>query len=98
MDYKRTLERAVRQLCNGADVVCDDMALHGGVPRLSYMTGGYSWDDEYVWNSWANFQWVGFLAGPFGFAMACVLQLSGFGIKGSRVKGGGYLTRRVGPG
>ena len=45
MDYKRTLERAVRKLCNGADVVCEDMALHGGVPRLSYMTGGYSWDD-----------------------------------------------------
>jgi len=61
--YKRTLERAVRKLRNGADVVCEDMALHRGVPRLSYMTGGYSWDDDYVWDSWANFQWVGFLAG-----------------------------------
>lgn len=33
------------------------------VPRLNYMTGGYTWDDDYVWNSWADFQWVGFLAG-----------------------------------
>lgn len=35
----------------------------GRVPRLNAMTGGYSWDEEYVWDSWANFQWVGFLAG-----------------------------------
>jgi unsaturated chondroitin disaccharide hydrolase len=62
-DYRRTLERAVRHLCNGADVVCDDLALGHGVPRLNYMTGGYTWEDDYVWDSWANFQWVGFLAG-----------------------------------
>src|SRR5882762_11686 len=67
-DYKRTLERAVRQLCNGADVVCEDMVRNDGaggrgVPRFNYMTGGYTWDDDYVWDSWANFQWVGFLAG-----------------------------------
>lgn len=62
-DYKRTLERAVRYLCNGADAVCDDMKMGGGVPRLNAMTGGYSWDDDYVWNSWADFQWAGFLAG-----------------------------------
>jgi unsaturated chondroitin disaccharide hydrolase len=34
-----------------------------GVPRLNYMTGGYTFDDDYVWDSWADFQWVGFLAG-----------------------------------
>jgi unsaturated chondroitin disaccharide hydrolase len=62
-DYRQTLERAVRYLCNGADAVCDDMELHRGVPRLNYMTGGYSFDDDYVWDSWANFQWAGFLAG-----------------------------------
>jgi unsaturated chondroitin disaccharide hydrolase len=62
-DTKRTLARAVRLLCNGADVVCDDMASHGGVPRLNYMSGAYGWDAEYVWDSWANFQWAGFLAG-----------------------------------
>jgi hypothetical protein len=62
-DYKRTLERAVRYLCNGADAVCDDMKLNRGVPRFNYMTGGYTWDDDYVWDSWANFQWVGFLTG-----------------------------------
>jgi unsaturated chondroitin disaccharide hydrolase len=62
-DYRRRLERAVRHLCNGADAVCDDMAAHRGVPRLNYMTGGYTWDDDYVWDSWANFQWAGFLAG-----------------------------------
>jgi unsaturated chondroitin disaccharide hydrolase len=62
-DYKRTLERAVGYLCNGADAVCDDMALNRLVPRLNYMTGGYGWDDDYVWDSWANFQWAGFLAG-----------------------------------
>jgi unsaturated chondroitin disaccharide hydrolase len=62
-DYRRTLERAVGYLCNGADAVCDDIALNRGVPRLSYMTGGYTWDDDYVWDSWANFQWAGFLAG-----------------------------------
>jgi unsaturated chondroitin disaccharide hydrolase len=33
------------------------------VPRLNYRTGGYTWDDNYVWDSWANFQWVGFLTG-----------------------------------
>ena len=62
-DYKRTLEQAVRHLCNGADAVCTDFELHGGVPRLNYMTGGYTWDNHYVWDSWANFQWVGFLTG-----------------------------------
>ena len=61
--YERTLERAVRYLCTGADAVCDDMKLNRGVPRLNYMTGGYSFDDDYVWDSWANFQWAGFLAG-----------------------------------
>lgn len=62
-DYQRTLERAVGSLCTGADAVCDGLARGGGVPRLNYMTGGYRWDDAYVWDSWANFQWVGFLAG-----------------------------------
>jgi len=62
-DYKATLERAVRYLCNGADAVCADMILNRGVPRFNYMTGGYTWDDDYVWDSWANFQWVGFLTG-----------------------------------
>jgi unsaturated chondroitin disaccharide hydrolase len=62
-DYKRTLDRAVGYLRNGADVVCDDMRLTARVPRLNYMTGGYTWDDNYVWDSWANFQWVGFLTG-----------------------------------
>ncbi len=61
--YRRTLERAVGHLCNGADVVCEGLKAGGGVPRLNYLTGGYSWDAEYVWNSWADFQWVGFLAG-----------------------------------
>lgn len=62
-DYRRMLDRAVRSLCNGADEVCDDMTPAHGVPRLNYMTGGYTWDDNYVWNSWADFQWVGFLTG-----------------------------------
>jgi unsaturated chondroitin disaccharide hydrolase len=62
-DYRRMLDRAVRSLCNGADAVCCDMKLSRGVPRLNYMTGGYGWDDDYVWDSWANFQWVGFLTG-----------------------------------
>ncbi len=55
-DYRRTLERAVRYLCNGADAVCDDMKLNRGVPRFNYMTGGYGWDGAYVWDSWANLQ------------------------------------------
>src|SRR5882757_5812885 len=62
-DYRRTLERAVRSLCNGADAVCDDLALSRGVPRLNAMTGGYTFDSDYVWDSWADFQWAGFLAG-----------------------------------
>src|SRR5258708_14150020 len=77
-DYRRALKRAVRYLCNGADAVCDDMArddmarddmardglaLSRGVPRLNAMTGGYSFDNDYVWDSWADFQWAGFLAG-----------------------------------
>lgn len=61
--YKLALERAVEQLCTSADVVCRDLAATRGVPRFSYMTGGYSYDTEYVWDSWANFQWAGFLAG-----------------------------------
>jgi unsaturated chondroitin disaccharide hydrolase len=61
--YKRTLERALGYLRNGADAVCDEMKPDRGVPRFNYMTGGYSWDDDYVWDSWANFQWAGFLAG-----------------------------------
>src|SRR5690606_9808469 len=61
-DYRRTLELAVRYLCNGADALCDRLALNRGVPRFNYMTGGYTFDAEYVWDSWANFQWAGFLA------------------------------------
>ena len=62
-DYRQVLERAVRHLCSGADSVCDDLARSGGVPRLNSMTGGYTWDRDYVWDSWADFQWAGFLAG-----------------------------------
>jgi unsaturated chondroitin disaccharide hydrolase len=62
-DYRRMLERAVHYLCNGADAVCDSLAQKGGVPRLNYMTGSYTLDDDYVWDSWANFQWAGFLTG-----------------------------------
>jgi unsaturated chondroitin disaccharide hydrolase len=61
--YRQTLDQGVRALCNGADAVCDAMKRGGRVPRLNAMTGGYTWDEEYVWDSWANFQWVGFLAG-----------------------------------
>jgi unsaturated chondroitin disaccharide hydrolase len=58
----RLIEQAAEALRAGADAVC---AAHapGRLPRLNAMTGGYSWDDHYVWDSWANFQWVGFLAG-----------------------------------
>ncbi len=62
-DDTRALERALRHLCTGADAVSDDMKRNPGVPRFNYMTGFYSWDADYVWNSWADFQWVGFLAG-----------------------------------
>lgn len=62
-DERSMLERALRSLCVGMDVLCDGLATHGGVPRLSYLTGGYTFDDRYVWDSWANFQWAGFLAG-----------------------------------
>lgn len=61
--YRRTLERAVLSLCRGADVVCEDLQRNQGVPRLNYMTGAYTWGEEYVWDSWANFQWVGFVTG-----------------------------------
>lgn len=60
--YRAALVRAVRALRNGADAVCEAIE-PGRVPRLDYMTGGYSWDDAYVWDSWADFQWVGFLCG-----------------------------------
>ena len=62
-DFRRLLENALGSLCAGADAICKEMTLSGGVPRLNYMTGGYTWDREYVWDSWANFQWAGFLAG-----------------------------------
>ena len=62
-DYKSKLDRAVRALRNGADAVCSDIEQNSGVPRLNYMTGGYTWDEAYVWDSWADFQWVGFLTG-----------------------------------
>ena len=61
--YKRSLHRAIHHLGRGADAVCDGIAAGGQVPRLNAMTGGYSWDDDYVWDSWADFQWAGFLAG-----------------------------------
>ena len=62
-DDRQAFGRAVRSLCAGADVVCDDLIANRGVPRLSSMTGRYTFDDHYVWDSWANFQWAGFLAG-----------------------------------
>ena len=52
-DYRRMLARGLGALRLGADAVCDAMALNGGVPRLNAMTGGYTWDDDYVWDSWA---------------------------------------------
>jgi len=55
-------DQAVRALRNGADAVCEAIR-PGHVPRLNALTGGYSWDSAYVWDSWANFQWVGFLTG-----------------------------------
>jgi unsaturated chondroitin disaccharide hydrolase len=61
--YRRLLEHALEFLCTGADAVCKEMTPSSGVPRLNYMTGGYAWDREYVWDSWSNFQWAGFLAG-----------------------------------
>lgn len=61
--YQAKLERALAALCRGADVVCADIAETRGVPRLNYLTGGYSYDAAYVHDSWANFQWAGFLAG-----------------------------------
>lgn len=60
--YRQALVTAVRALRNGADAVCEAIE-PGRVPRFNYMTGGYSWDDGYVWDSWADFQWVGFLCG-----------------------------------
>jgi unsaturated chondroitin disaccharide hydrolase len=62
-EYKSCLDRALQQLCVGAEVVCDGLERTDGIPRLNYMTGGYSWDGNYVWDSWADFQWVGFLTG-----------------------------------
>lgn len=59
---RQMLDQAVRALRAGADAVCDAIA-PGRVPRFNGMTGGYSWDDNYVWDSWAEFQWAGFLAG-----------------------------------
>jgi unsaturated chondroitin disaccharide hydrolase len=61
--YRRALEQGLRCLCNGADAYCDELANSPGVPRLNAMTGRYTFDEDYVWNSWANFQWAGFLAG-----------------------------------
>lgn len=57
------LKQALRYLCVGADALCEEMPADRHVPRLSYMTGRYSWDKDYVWDSWANFQWAGFCAG-----------------------------------
>jgi unsaturated chondroitin disaccharide hydrolase len=62
-DDKRMFDRALRYLCTGADAVCADMTPDRLVPRFNQMTGGYTWDADYVWDSWANFQWAGFLAG-----------------------------------
>ena len=59
----RPLVAPFASLCAGADVVCDDLIANRGVPRLNSMTGRYTFDDHYVWDSWANFQWAGFLAG-----------------------------------
>jgi unsaturated chondroitin disaccharide hydrolase len=61
--YQAKLERALASLCRGADVVCEDIATTRGVPRLNYLTGAYACDDAYIHDSWADFQWAGFLAG-----------------------------------
>ena len=64
LEYQCMLQRAVNLLRHGADAVLEDLeAQGGGVPGLNYMTGGYRGDPEYVWDSWAGFQWVGFLSG-----------------------------------
>jgi unsaturated chondroitin disaccharide hydrolase len=61
--YRQLLEVGVSKLRVGADALCKEPGNPRGVPRLNSMTGGYTWDSEYVWDSWADFQWAGFLAG-----------------------------------
>ena len=63
-DYERALRRGLLALRHGVDAILDDLAAQGGgIPGLNYLTGGYRADAAYVWDSWAGFQWVGFLCG-----------------------------------
>jgi unsaturated chondroitin disaccharide hydrolase len=54
------------------------------------MTGGYSWDSEYVWDSWANFQWAGFLAGRLWLLFALTREQK-YGDAAMQI------TERIGP-
>lgn len=52
----------VRAGCEPAVRLIEEAA-PGGVPAFSYLTGGYVPTDAYRPDSWATFQWTGFLAG-----------------------------------
>jgi unsaturated chondroitin disaccharide hydrolase len=58
-------ERALSWVLAASNYVVDllERAPDGAVPRLSYLTGAYTIDDRYLPDSWATFQWTGFLAG-----------------------------------
>jgi unsaturated chondroitin disaccharide hydrolase len=89
-DYRKLLARALGYLCNGVDSVCADLALNDGVPRFNYLTGGHSFDDDYVWDSWADFQWAGFLAGRLWLLYA-LTKIQRYGDAAMRI------CERIGP-
>jgi Glycosyl Hydrolase Family 88. len=88
--YRLVLERGVSKLRTGADALCNEMKTVRGVPRLNYMTGGYTWDDEYVWDSWADFQWAGFLSGRLWLLFALTREQK-YGDAAMQI------TERIGP-
>jgi unsaturated chondroitin disaccharide hydrolase len=89
-DYRSVLELGLSKLCVGADALCARMQHVDGVPRLNYMTGDYSWDRDYVWDSWADFQWAGFLAGRLWLLFA-LTRVQRYGDAALRI------TERIGP-
>ena len=78
------------KLRTGAGALCNEMKTVRGVPRLNYMTGGYTWDSEYVWDSWADFQWAGFLAGRLWLLFALTREQK-YGDAAMQI------TERIGP-
>lgn len=62
--YRQILTTAMQRIADGTTAMLQEIEKQGdGIPRFTYMTGGYVVDPTYTPEEWKSFQWVGYLVG-----------------------------------